>query len=153
VHYCGSPIAVDFGEQDNTPVVLVVEAGVGTPASVAEVPVIAGRRLRTVRGTVSELAGLADQVGEDYLRVYVREPARAGLREQVQELLPNALEVRLDADFAARGGDARPATGSGPVERSPGELFHEYCEHRGVADERVEALFARLHDQILAADG
>jgi exonuclease SbcD len=153
VHYCGSPLAVDFGEQDNTPVVLVVDAGVGTPAAVTEVPVTTGRRLRTVRGTVGELAGLADQVGEDYLRVYVREPARAGLREQVQELLPNALEVRVDPEFAAPAGHPRRATESNVAERSPGELFGEFCEHRGVADERVEALFARLHDQILAADG
>jgi len=153
VHYCGSPLAVDFGEQDNTPVVLVVDAGVGTPAAVTEVPVTAGRRLRTVRGTVGELAGLADQVGKDYLRVYVREPARAGLREEVQELLPNALEVRIDPEVAAPAGHGRPATESNVAERSPGELFGEFCEHRGVVDERVEALFARLHDQILAADG
>ncbi len=152
VHYCGSPIAVDFGEQDNTPVVLVVEAGVRTPAVVTEIPITTGRRLRTVRGTVSGLAGLADQVGEDYLRVYVREPARAGLREQVQELLPNALEIRIDPEFAAAAAHPRPSAGSGMVERSPGELFGEFCEHRGVADERVEALFARLHDQILTAD-
>ena len=34
VHYCGSPIALDFGEQDNPSVVLVVEArSVHPPAS------------------------------------------------------------------------------------------------------------------------
>jgi exonuclease SbcD len=149
VHYSGSPLAVDFGEQDNTHVVLVVEAGVGTPAAVTEVPITAGRRLRTVRGTVAELARIADGAGEDYLRVYVREPASAGLREQVQALLPNALEVRIDPDFAAPADRARPST-SDRLDRGPGELFAEFCRHRGLADERVEALFARLHDELLA---
>lgn len=152
VHYCGSPLAVDFGEQDNTHVVLVVEAGVGTPAAVTEVPITAGRRLRTVRGTVAELAGLADEVGADYLRVYVREPASAGLREQVQALLPNALEVRIDPEFAAAADRTRAST-SDRTDRGPGELFAEFCRHRGVADPRVEALFARLQDDLLAGDG
>ena len=35
VHYSGSPLAVDFGEQDNTSVVCLVEADPGTPGHVA----------------------------------------------------------------------------------------------------------------------
>ena len=101
VHYSGAPLAVDFGEQDNTSVVLVVEATPSTPARITEVPVAAGRRLRTVRGTVAELLARASEFGEDYLRVYVREPGRAGLREEVQDGLPNALEIRLDPEFVA----------------------------------------------------
>ena len=101
VHYCGAPLAVDFGEQDNTNVVLLVEATPTTPARVTDIPITAGRRLRTVHGTVAELAGCAATVGDDLLRVWVRERARAGLREEVTELLPNALEVRIDPEFAA----------------------------------------------------
>jgi DNA repair protein SbcD/Mre11 len=145
VHYSGSPLAVDFGEADNAPVVLVVEAGVGTPAAVTEVPVTSARALRIVSGTLAELTALAPALGEAYLRVLVREPARAGLREQVQELLPNALEVRIDAGVA----DAR-AVGPSAADRTPGELFAEFCGQRGVADPAVEALFARLHDQVVS---
>jgi exonuclease SbcD len=153
VHYCGSPIAVDFGEQDNTPMVLVVEAEVGTPARIAaEVAITSGRRLRTVRGTVDELAARAGSFGDDYLRVWVREPARAGLREDVQALLPNALEVRIDPELAGPGNPARPAPAAGGAERSPAELFREYCTSQGLVDERVDGLFARLHDQITSVD-
>jgi exonuclease SbcD len=154
VVYCGSPLAVDFGEQDNTPVVRVVTASPGTPASGVDIPVTTGRRLRTVRGTVAELADRAAEYGDAYLRVWVREPARAGLREQVQEVLPNALEVRIDPEFAAAAGAAagdrpsRPSTG----QRGPGELFHEYLGSQNVADDRVERLFARLHDEIVGAE-
>jgi exonuclease SbcD len=150
VHYCGSPIAIDFGEEDNRPGALVIDAGVGTPAAVSEVPIRSGRRLRTLRGTVIELEALADEVGDDFLRVYVQEPARAGLRDEVQGILPNALEVRIDPEFAVPpGGRPSPAVAAG---RSPAELFHDYCEMRGLVDERVEALFGRLHDQVVAAD-
>ncbi|HVQ94014.1 MAG TPA: exonuclease SbcCD subunit D [Mycobacteriales bacterium] len=151
VHYSGSPLAVDFGEVDNKPVVLVVAAGVGTPAGVTEVPVTAARQLRILRGSLADLSALAGSLGDAYLRVFVREPARAGLREQVQELLPNALEVLIDPEFAARPSRSGPAADG--VERSPGELFGEFCAQRGVADPPVEALFARLHDQIIAAEG
>ncbi len=144
VHYSGAPLPVDFGEQDNMSVVLVVEVSPSTPARVTEVPVTAGRRLRTVRGTVAELLARAEEFGDDFLRVYVREPGRAGLREQVQDGLPNALEIRIDAEFAS---SARVAASSGGGrDRTPGELFAAFCAEQVISDERVGALFARLHD-------
>jgi DNA repair protein SbcD/Mre11 len=150
VHYSGAPLAVDFGEQDNTNVVVLVEATPTTPARVTDIPITSGRRLRTLHGTVGELVALRDSVGDDLLRVWVRERARAGLREEVTELLPNALEVRIDPEFAAPVTGSRPAGRAG-VDRSPGELFHEYLGTRSVDDRRVEALFARLHDRASAA--
>jgi exonuclease SbcD len=152
VHYSGAPLAVDFGEQDNTNVVLLVEATPTTPARVTEIPVTAGRRLRTVQGSVAELAALRGTVGDDLLRVRVREHARAGLREEVTELLPNALEVRIDPEFAVPVAGSRPSGGPG-ADRSPGELFGEYLGTRAVHDRRVEELFARLHDRVSAGSG
>lgn len=148
VHYCGAPLAVDFGEQDNTAAVCLVEAAPGTPAKVRDVPITAGRPLRTLRGSVDELAAQAADVGDALLRVWVREPVRAGLRERVLELLPNALEVRIDPEFTSPVTGSRPAGGTAGAERSPGELFGDYCATHGVADRRVETLFARLHDEV-----
>ncbi|TCK22803.1 metallophosphoesterase family protein [Pseudonocardia endophytica] len=145
VHYSGAPLAVDFGEQENQPVVCVVDVTPTTPAKVTDVPITEGRRLRTVTGTVAELAEMADDVGDALLRVRVREPARAGLRDDVTDLLPNALEVRIDPEFAAPLTVSRPRTGP---ERHPSELFAEYLTENGIADERVQALFARLHDDV-----
>lgn len=146
VHYSGAPLAVDFGEQDNAPVVCLVEAAPGVPATVTDIPITSGRRLRTVRGTVAELSELADTVGDDWLRVYVKEPARAGLREEVTAVLPNALEVRIDPEFAAPVTPARsrPSTAAA----TPAQLFHEYLGTRSVEDPRVEELFRRLHDKV-----
>jgi exonuclease SbcD len=101
-----------------------------------------------LRGTVEELGALAGTVGDDFLRVWVREPARAGLREEMTDLLPNALEVRIDPEFATPVTGSRPASVLG-VERSPLELFREYCASRLTDDPRLDALFARLHDRVL----
>jgi DNA repair protein SbcD/Mre11 len=149
VHYSGSPLAVDFGEQDNTSVVCLVEASPGVPARVTDVPVTSGRRLRTVRGTLAELESRADSFGEDYLRVWLREPARAGLRDDTAAVLPNALEVRIDPEFAAPSRPGRPGTAA--VIRTPDELFADYCAAEQVRDPRVAALFTELHDEVIAA--
>ena len=150
VHYSGSPIAVDFGEQDNTSTVCLVEATPSTPARVTDIPVTSGRRLRTVRGTVAELEAAADTYGEDYLRVWVREAARAGLRETVAGILPNALEVRIDPEFAAPVRAGRAETDGSGVARTPGQLFADYCASVAVADARVAALFSELHAEVTA---
>jgi exonuclease SbcD len=151
VHYSGSPIAVDFGEQDNTSTVCLVEATPATPARVTDIPVTSGRRLRTVRGTVAELEAEADTFGQDYLRVWVREPARAGLREAVASVLPNALEVRIDPEFAAPVKGSRTGAADA-VSRTPGQLFGDYCASVAVADSRVAALFAELHEEVTSVD-
>ena len=127
--------------------VCLVEATPATPAKITDMPITAGRRLRTVRGTVAEISPSADEFGDDYLRVYVREPARAGLREEVTDALPNALEVRIDPEFAAPAPD--PAAASQPAAPRR-ELFAEFCAAGNVADPRVQALFDRLHDELTA---
>jgi len=151
VHYSGAPLAVDFGEQDNTSVVCLVEAAPGVPARVTDLPVTSGRRLRTVHATLAELEAQAPGFAEDYLRVFLREPARAGLRDDTVAILPNALEVRIDPEFAPQAG-----VSSAPAEprtaRTPEQLFTEYCATRDVSDQRVAALFRQLHDEVTATD-
>src|SRR6266581_4527106 len=149
VHYSGSPIAVDFGEQDNISVVCVVEARPSVPARVTDIPITSGRRLRTVRGTLPELEAQAASFGDDYLRVWLREPTRAGLRDDTVAVLPNALEVRIDPAFAGPSRTERPATAY--AARSPGQLFADYCASERVEDARVAALFGELYDEATTA--
>jgi exonuclease SbcD len=150
VHYSGAPLAVDFGEQDNTSVVCLVEAAPGIPARITDVPIAGGRRLRTVRGTLDELRERAADFGDDYLRVYLREQTRAGLREDTVEILPNALEVRIDPEFATQPERATRAE-ERRIGRTPAQLFADYCATRDVSDPRVAALFGELHDEVTAA--
>lgn len=143
VHYSGAPLAVDFGEQENTPVVCIVEVAPGIPASVTDVPITAGRRLRTVTGTVAELTARSDEFGDDYLRVVVKEPTRAGLRDDIAEALPNAIEIRIDPEFIK----SRTNAPSEHVGKTPRQLFDAYCAEVGIDDPRVTALFDDLYDE------
>lgn len=146
VRYCGSPLAVDFGEGENAPGVSIVDVTAQGTAKVREVPVRSAVPLHTVRGTLAELAQRAEpDPGEAWLRVFVREPPRAGLREEVQELLPRALEVRVDPDTLPAVGEraGRRSTRTG---RSA-DLFSEYLTARGHADDAVLELFEELYEE------
>jgi exonuclease SbcD len=145
VHYSGSPLAVDFGEEENTPSVTIVEVAADRAARTRDVAIASARRLRTVRGTLDELARISpgDETAE-WLRVFVRERPRAGLREAVQEMLPNALEVRIDPETLA---EIDPAAARAPRQagRGPIDLFNSYLAAAGHADPAVSELFERLH--------
>ncbi|SCG34728.1 exonuclease SbcCD subunit D [Micromonospora inositola] len=144
VRYSGSPLAVDFGEQENVGSVTIVEVTARTAARIREVPVPGATPLRTVRGTLAQLAEI--EAPEGWLRVYVREQPRAGLREEVQELLPGALEIRIDPELVpAPGSGTRTAQRAG---RSPRELFADYLGSRGHADEGVQELFDELLEEV-----
>jgi exonuclease SbcD len=145
VHYCGSPLAVDFGEEENKPSVSLVEVTARTAPRVTPMPLTAAVPLRTVRGTLAELRALTVDPAA-WLRVYVREAPRAGLKEEVQELLPRALEVRIDPDVVASATKTATRAPSATA-RSPRELFAEYLAARGVDDPAVAALFNELYEE------
>ncbi len=179
IHYCGSPLQLDFGEQEQAKQVNVVDVEPGLPAKVQPVRLRSGRRLRTVTGTVAELAAIAEEgpagaddgpgrafdgdadgdadghalgsegtrstdeerpFGDDWLRVRVTEPGRAGLAEEVRSLLgPGVVDVRVEQQHVARPRSRREG-------RSPRQLFVEYLSEVGVGDARLEARFAELYE-------
>lgn len=148
--YSGSPLALDFGEEANQPVALVVTATPGSRAHVRAVPVKGGRALRTLRGTLDEVIAAGEDgedanTGEAFLRVVLTEQARAGLGELVREKLPNAIDVQLDDRYRPR---RRSETEQRRLGRSPLEQFAAFIEERNVADERVSALFAELLEEV-----
>ena len=148
VHYSGSPLAIDFGEEENRPSVSIVELSSHKAAKVSAKPVTSAVPLRTVRGTLEQLAALeVDPTA--WLRVIVAERPRAGLREDVQELLPRALEIRVDPQSLPElDAPSRPANAAA---RSPRELFAEYLASRGSADEAVGELFNELYEEVVTA--
>jgi exonuclease SbcD len=143
VRYCGSPFAVDFGEEENVCSVAVVDVSADKAARVRDVPVTSARTLRTVRGSLEQLATV--NLPDAWLRVFVREAPRVGLREDVQELLPNALEIRIDPDMVP---DRRGAPMAQRQGRSPRQLFGDYLDSRGNAEDGVRELFDELYDEV-----
>jgi exonuclease SbcD len=146
IRYSGSPLPIDFGEEENLSTACVVDVTATTAARAKEIHLPVATPLRTVRGTLQQLATL--NTGDAWLRVYVQEAPRAGLREEVQELLPKALEVRIDPKLLPdpRAGDRAANARAG---RSAGELFADYLGQRGHADEATVALFHQLHDEVM----
>jgi exonuclease SbcD len=143
VRYSGSPLAVDFGEEENVSSVAVVDVSAEKAAKVRDVPVTSAKTLRTVRGSLEQLATV--NLPDAWLRVFVRETPRVGLREDVQELLPHALEVRIDPDMVPDRAGERMAQRAG---RSPRQLFGDYLDNRGTAEEGVRELFDELYDEV-----
>jgi exonuclease SbcD len=143
VRYSGSPLAVDFGEEENVSSVAIVDVSAEKAAKVRDVPVTSAKTLRTVRGSLEQLATV--NLPDAWLRVFVRETPRVGLREDVQELLPHALEVRIDPDMVPDRAGERMAQRAG---RSPRQLFGDYLDNRGTAEEGVRELFDELYDEV-----
>lgn len=145
IWYSGSPIAVDFGEELNTPGALLIDVEPGRPAVVREATIGSAQAMATVNGTLEELAAMADDLAGTWLRVIVAEPPRPGLADTVREILPGTLEVGVDERF--RPVRAARAEGKGAA-RSPGELFKGYLAATGRENDQVEALFDRLYDEV-----
>lgn len=146
IHYCGSPLQLDFGETTDDKAVLLIEARPGMPASVTERRLTAGRRLRTLSGSLTDLAAHAGCIGDDHLRIVVREAPRPGLGEDVRLLFPDCVDVRVerpDDVIDAAAGPGRSREGLGPT-----ELFGAYLAQTGASSVDLVALFADLLEEV-----
>jgi DNA repair protein SbcD/Mre11 len=139
IHYSGSILQLDFGEEEDKKSVNVIEAVPGAPAIVQEIPLKEGKRLRTVKGTFDSIVKISDQLQGDYLRVLLDEKPRIGLADEIRDLLPDAVDVRVlqhEQVIVCGKPDIR---GLGPV-----ELFDQYLKTRNVEDKGVFDLFKQL---------
>jgi DNA repair protein SbcD/Mre11 len=150
VFYSGSPLPIDFGEEANEPVALIVTAEPDIRADATPVPITGGRSLRTLRGTLDQVIAEGEQAGDAYLRVVLAERGRAGLGDLVRDKLPNALEVMLDDAHRPRPG-TRDGERPTRIGRSPQELFSDYLSEQNIDDQRILAMFARLLDDVTGA--
>jgi len=143
IHYSGSPMQLDFGEGRDTKSVAVVELEPGAPATVRDVPLAAGRALRTLTGSLAELEAVAGSTGDDFLRVVVDDTRRAGLADQVREWFPHCVDVIVRTPQ-----DSPERTHAPVVGRAPGELFRTYLGTTDLADDRVPAAFDDLLEEV-----
>ncbi|MCP4222954.1 MAG: exonuclease SbcCD subunit D [Actinomycetia bacterium] len=149
IHYSGSPLQLDFGEQAEAKQVNLVSIEPGLPARVSAVPLRSGRPLRTLTGTVAEVEMAAAEVGDAWLRIRVREPARAGLADEVRALVGEAaVDIRVEqlGEVAPRPKVVRRDG------RSPRQLFAAYLGDREIVDPRLERAFDSLHEAVWSGD-
>ena len=142
IHYCGSPLQLDFGERDQPKQVNLVDIVPGLPPTVIALPLSSGRALRRLLGTLAELESRREALADDpWLQVIVREPRRAGLGDTVREMLGDGV-VDVRVEDTSRPAPQRPSRAG----RTPMEQFDEFLAERNISDERVRALFAELLD-------
>ena len=149
IRYAGSPLQLDFGETADRKSVLLLEARRGRPGEVDERPLAAGRRLRTLDGTLADVLARAGTTGDEFLRIRLRESPRVGLAEDVRDAFPECVDVQVIRPEVAA--DAGASTDPSPPERTglePAALFADYlAQTRGSVDEALLALFTELVEE------
>jgi len=145
IHYSGSPLQLDFGEDRDAKSVAVVDLVPGVPAAVRDLPLTAGRRLRTLRGSLAALEALAGTTDDAHLRIVVEDARRAGLADLVRGWFPHCVDVvvRPPEEEAVRRAASASVAG-----RQPGELFRAYLATTDLDDPRVPAAFDELLEEV-----
>ncbi|HAS12739.1 MAG TPA: exonuclease sbcCD subunit D, partial [Acidimicrobiaceae bacterium] len=115
----------------------------GVPAAVREVPLQAGRKLRTLRGSLSELEPLAGTTGDDFLRIVVTDRRRAGMADEVRALFPHCVDVLVQSPEDPATPTHAPVAG-----RSPSELFRSYLDVADLDDPRLPVAFDELLEEV-----
>lgn len=145
VHYCGSPLQMDFGETSDVKGVNIVEAAPGKPAKVSTVPLKSGKKLVQVSCTLDDLEKSTKDLDDVYLLVVLNEKPRRGLADEVRNRVENVLDVRIEGTE-----DSSLSKKSVDPNRAPKALFHEYITGAS-EDEKLnvdmEKLFAELLEE------
>jgi exonuclease SbcD len=154
-HYSGSLLQCDFGEAGQAKGVNIVDARPGGKAKVEAVPLTSIRQLRNLGSakdglTLDEIRAAADDVGDAYLKVFVKADRPVpGLAQEVRDLLPNAVDIVVE--HAAREGEPQPLEFG---RQTPAELFTAYYGdlHDGAEPPtELMSLFNQLHEEVTGA--
>ena len=146
-HYSGSTLQLDFGEASQVKRVVLVDAHPRKPSHVESIPLLKGRRLQDVRGSIDDIRSRVADFADDYLRVTVEaETLQAGIAAQVRDFLPHAIDIRVEARIIEPDNDKHAALES----LGPSDLFAEYYRQSQKSEppEEMLALFKQLHEGI-----
>jgi exonuclease SbcD len=100
----------------------------------------------TVRGTLEELRQQQPEIDPDaWIRAVVTDPARAGLADDVRDLLGERC-VDVMAPRVDRSTSHAPSV---DPTKAPSELFAEYLASQKLEDPRIAELFSELYEGLL----
>jgi exonuclease SbcD len=146
-YFSGSTLQLDFGEAGQVKRVVLIDAKAGKPSHVESIALTKGRRLQDVRGTLEYIRARVAEFGDDYLRVTVETTiAEAGIAAEVRELLPHAIDIRVEAEVVESSEPDAPSLET----MGPADLFAEYHRQslKSEAPEEMLMLFRKLHEGI-----
>jgi exonuclease SbcD len=145
--YAGSPIQIDFGEENESKSIVFVEAKPNQTPKITPISLSGGRPLLTAKIELAALPTLAERCAGALCRITVRTPTpTAHLAARVAEALPGADIVDVVEDCAATRVTVIERDGA-EVEPSLTELFAEFLATTPVRDAeatRVQAAFATV---------
>lgn len=151
--YAGSPLQLDFGEERDEKVTVLVEAAPGRPARVDPRPIRAGRRLARYAGSLEEIAQRVEDARGKLVQVTVRsdEPI-PDVADQVQSMFAGATVLEVAEDVASRRLEVLTQVDVGVhAEPSMRELFGQYLAEvgtRAAAAARVLSTFEALSEAL-----
>ncbi|WP_217914111.1 metallophosphoesterase family protein [Miltoncostaea marina] len=131
--YCGSPMALDFSE-DNHPKSAVIAEVAGDTTTVREVPLTAAAPLVRIRGPLGGLGALASAhpAGAWFACEVELEGPVMDLVRQVRDAVPRALRVEaVYPQAAAAAGDEGGGDGGDGPARSLPDLYAEWVARGG----------------------
>ncbi|MEV7374671.1 DNA repair exonuclease [Streptomyces sp. NPDC090301] len=148
--YAGSPLAIDFGEIDDSKSVVVVDAEPGRPARHVPRALLGARRLAVFEGTLAQLRAEAAQYDGTFLKAVITgEEPDVPLAQKIAEILPNAIAINPSLGLEP--------TGDIVFDFDPGEelelpdAFRAYLGQEGVsgaAADATAAAFVRLLNEV-----
>jgi len=154
IHYCGSPLQLDFGESEEAKQVNIVEADPGLPARVTPVGLTAGRSLITLKGSFDDVASIAqsspDRLTDAWIRIWLNEAPRPGLADDVKELLGDRV---VDVRIEGIAGPKRRRSRHDEQTRTPTEMFADYLSEVGNSSDILVKTFAELHELVGESEG
>ncbi len=142
--YSGSLLQLDFGERGQQKVVRIIDAVPGRPVRQRPVPITRGRPLLEVRGTLLEVAAAGEAAPGAHLRVVLDvDRPEPGMAQRVRDLLPGAVDVRLQYERLEGDGSA---DGRVLGQLAPIDLFARYyrVQHGAEPAPELLALFSEL---------
>jgi exonuclease SbcD len=145
--YAGSVIQLDFGEKNQKKSVALVEAKLGRPAKVTEIPLTAGRQLLDVEGGLDEVLARGAEHPDDFLRVFVETDGPVpGIAERIRDALPNAVDVSLRYEREEQKEDVSPLSSLQPRD----QFLSYYRREHGVdqVPQDVMASFDRVLEEV-----
>jgi DNA repair protein SbcD/Mre11 len=152
--YAGSIVPMDFGELGERKEVVVVDAEPGRPARVEVRELSAGRPLRRLEGTLSEIEALAGGVGRALCTVVVRtEAPDPDLSRRLADLLPDAVLLNVQEDCAATR--VRVLTGDDAADHGEPtfrELFRGYLAATGTRSGSADRVIGYFDDLLTAVE-
>jgi exonuclease SbcD len=151
-YYAGSPIPIDYGEENECKSIVYVECKPNQTPHISVIALSGGRPLRTVKTALADLPALADHCAGTLCRITIRTPTpTANLAARVAEALPDADIVEVIEDCATARVAVIERDGA-DVEPSLTELFADFLAANPVRDAEGSRVQAAFETVLAAAD-